>query len=204
MTVCLGFFLVIYMLVLLMLSPLLSDEASKASHMQRGQALRPVVQPIVEKIKHMPHLPGEIVAEDIAGAVKKKLHDFRQKQGMTDASMMEKASAELQNVRKRRHNVLAEDTDAVAEPALVAPGKRTGFIVLGMHRSGTSMLSGLLVTGSGYNVGGPLIGGSFDNEKGFFERIVSALFDSFIEWRPASVRHTHSSLLLFSNLSYPQ
>jgi hypothetical protein len=47
--------------------------------------------------------------------------------------------------------------------------QRGGFIVLGMHRSGTSMLSGLLVTGLGYNVGEPLIGGAFDNEKGFFE-----------------------------------
>ena len=35
-----------------------------------------------------------------------------------------------------------------------------GFIVLGMHRSGTSMLSGLLVKGFGYETGGPLIGAS--------------------------------------------
>lgn len=47
--------------------------------------------------------------------------------------------------------------------------KRDGFVVLGMHRSGTSMLSGLLVSGMGYNVGKPLIGAAFDNEKGFFE-----------------------------------
>ena len=36
--------------------------------------------------------------------------------------------------------------------------KKPGFIVLGMHRSGTSMLSGLLVKGFGYETGGPLIG----------------------------------------------
>ena len=35
--------------------------------------------------------------------------------------------------------------------------KAPGFVVLGMHRSGTSMLSGLLVTGFGYETGGPLI-----------------------------------------------
>lgn len=35
--------------------------------------------------------------------------------------------------------------------------KRPGFIVLGMHRSGTSMLAGLLVEGFGYETGGPLI-----------------------------------------------
>jgi hypothetical protein len=40
-------------------------------------------------------------------------------------------------------------------------GKKTpGFMVLGMHRSGTSMLSGLLVKGFGYETGGPLIGAS--------------------------------------------
>ena len=33
------------------------------------------------------------------------------------------------------------------------------------------MLSGLLVTGMGYKVGGPLIGPAFDNAKGFFERL---------------------------------
>jgi len=49
-------------------------------------------------------------------------------------------------------------------------GKLPGFIVLGMHRSGTSMLSGLLVEGFGYETGGPLIGAHFDNEKGFYER----------------------------------
>eukprot|EP00985_Skeletonema_marinoi_P001657 scaffold668_cov124-Skeletonema_marinoi.AAC.4 len=49
--------------------------------------------------------------------------------------------------------------------------KRPGFIVLGMHRSGTSMLSGLLVEGFGYETGGPLIMPNFDNEKGFYERI---------------------------------
>jgi len=47
--------------------------------------------------------------------------------------------------------------------------QRKGFVVLGMHRSGTSMLSGLLVKGMGYNVGKPLIEPAFDNEKGFFE-----------------------------------
>lgn len=48
---------------------------------------------------------------------------------------------------------------------------RNGVVVLGMHRSGTSMLSGLLSTGLGYSVGGPLLGARFDNEKGFYERV---------------------------------
>jgi len=49
--------------------------------------------------------------------------------------------------------------------------KREGFMVLGMHRSGTSMLAGLMVNGMGYITGGPLIGAASDNEKGFFERV---------------------------------
>lgn len=49
--------------------------------------------------------------------------------------------------------------------------KTRGFMVLGMHRSGTSMLSGLLVEGFGYKPGAPLIAPAFDNEKGFYELI---------------------------------
>ncbi|GFH56377.1 hypothetical protein CTEN210_12853 [Chaetoceros tenuissimus] len=45
----------------------------------------------------------------------------------------------------------------------------SGFVVLGMHRSGTSMISGLLVEGFGYKTGGPLLEPASDNEKGFFE-----------------------------------
>lgn len=61
-----------------------------------------------------------------------------------------------------------------ADPNAVRAGNRgklPGFMILGMHRSGTSMLSGLLVKGFGYETGGPLIGASFDNEKGFYERV---------------------------------
>jgi len=47
--------------------------------------------------------------------------------------------------------------------------ERSGVIVLGMHRSGTSMLSGLLVTGFGYHTGDPLIGANPSNPKGHFE-----------------------------------
>lgn len=52
---------------------------------------------------------------------------------------------------------------------------RPGFVVLGMHRSGTSMLSGLMVMGMGYKVGAPLIGGAYDNPKGFFELVPAVL-----------------------------
>ena len=50
-----------------------------------------------------------------------------------------------------------------------------GIMVLGMHRSGTSMLSGLLVEGFGYKPGAPLIQPAYDNEKGFYELIPAVL-----------------------------
>jgi hypothetical protein len=51
------------------------------------------------------------------------------------------------------------------------PRRRLGVMVLGMHRSGTSMLTGLLVTVAGYTVGGPLLAETIDNPKGYFERV---------------------------------
>lgn len=47
--------------------------------------------------------------------------------------------------------------------------ERDGFMVLGMHRSGTSMLTGLLYMAAGYTFGGKVYTGQA-NQKGFFER----------------------------------
>lgn len=44
-------------------------------------------------------------------------------------------------------------------------GSRPGVIVLGMHRSGTSMLSGILAEGFGSETGGPLLRPNSENEK---------------------------------------
>ena len=64
--------------------------------------------------------------------------------------------------------------------SVVAVVRRGGFMVLGMHRSGTSLLSGLLVRGFGYNIA--TVGKNNitnkkeimpplpENPKGFFER----------------------------------
>lgn len=49
-------------------------------------------------------------------------------------------------------------------------GHRQGVIILGMHRSGTSILGGLM-NKMGLKTGGPLIQAAEDNAKGFFERI---------------------------------
>jgi len=55
--------------------------------------------------------------------------------------------------------------------------QRTGVIVLGMHRSGTSMLTGLLALGTGYATGDNLMPAKRNNPKGFFER-QDALFQN--------------------------
>lgn len=57
--------------------------------------------------------------------------------------------------------------------------RTSGVVVLGMHRSGTSILGGL-VNKMGLNVGGPLIQPGTDNEKGFFERIDAVLQNDYM------------------------
>ena len=55
---------------------------------------------------------------------------------------------------------------------------RPGVIILGMHRSGTSLLSGLIVK-VGFETGGPLVPAILkDNDKGYFERIGNDLFQT--------------------------
>ena len=54
-----------------------------------------------------------------------------------------------------------------------------GVIILGMHRSGTSLLGGLM-NAMGLNVGSPLIPAGSDNSKGFFERIDVVLQNDYI------------------------
>lgn len=54
-----------------------------------------------------------------------------------------------------------------------------GVIILGMHRSGTSVLGGLM-NKMGLKVGGPLIQPGKDNEKGFFERIDVVLQNDYM------------------------
>mmetsp|Transcript_12263 Transcript_12263/g.14053 ORF Transcript_12263/g.14053 Transcript_12263/m.14053 type:complete len:390 (-) Transcript_12263:103-1272(-) len=106
-----------------------------------------------------------------ASKLRSQFRQWRQGSGVTDQSLLREAAAEFAVLRKSQH--LARENVALKMKAKENEfGPRTpGVIVLAMHRSGTSMLSGLLVNGIGYNVGGPLIGAAFDNEKGFFERL---------------------------------
>jgi len=164
---CLIVFVVLYSCLLLFLSPLLTEKAPETNSLSTGSVLKPVVAPWMDKIKNIPHAPK--LADEVVGFVKDRIQLARQRKNITDDVLMEKAIAQLNRLRRNRDSTnripfFQQDNEE-------AVGRR-GIVVLGMHRSGTSMLSGLLVNGFGYNVGGPLIGSSFDNEKGFFERIV--------------------------------
>lgn len=59
------------------------------------------------------------------------------------------------------------------------PAIRPGVVILGMHRSGTSIVGGLL-NQMGLNVGGPLIRAAEDNAKGFFERVDVVLQNDYL------------------------
>lgn len=60
----------------------------------------------------------------------------------------------------------------VVPASIPRPPPAPGAVVLGMHRSGTSVLCGLLVTGLGYSVGRPnkLLDTKPENPLGYFER----------------------------------
>lgn len=171
-SVCLSIFLFIYVLVLLCASPLLQQEAPTDTHMAHGQVLKPVVSRLGKNIKFLPNAV-------IPGSLKIQLEKFRRKEGVMDSHLIDKAEQELTLLRKARQDSKASALhveEALSDAGVnIQAGKRTGVFVLGMHRSGTSMLSGLLVTGLGYEVGSPLIGSKFDNKKGFFELIDAVL-----------------------------
>ena len=174
-TGCLVYFFLCYALVLYCLWPLLnSNPVIIPDENARDYVHNPHLPPSLTEA----HIPGQDKFKRMTGAVKKKLRQVRQRRGITDEELLLQAAKEFDMTRKERDNLQqggnlkVKDTtpNPVADEAIK---KRNGFMVLGMHRSGTSMLSGLLVSGCGYNVGksNELIGASFDNEKGFFERV---------------------------------
>ena len=203
-TATLAVFLGVYALLLLVLSPLLRQAAPSTTPTHRGEVLRPVVHDAMEHVKHhIPKVPGEMIAEGV-GALRRKISDLRKESDVTDSSLMQRAAADFDLFRKKRESVASAavaDSTAVIEPMKDTTGSRPGVMILGMHRSGTSMLAGLMVTGQGYNVGGPLIGGAFDNEKGFFELVDAVLQnDEFMNlqriWWSAGVKDYNPKVAL--------
>jgi len=165
-TICLGLFVSCYMLMLIVLWPLL--EASTPDSMP-DETARDYIHHmhVPPSLQENVHVPGKEKLGEVTHSIRKKLSNFRQGRGVTDANLLDQAVAEYESKQKESEPI-AKRTDG---NAVVAGNHRNGFMILGMHRSGTSMLGGLLNKGAGYAVGGPLIRSNFDNEKGFFERI---------------------------------
>ncbi|CAB9512836.1 Glycosyl transferase [Seminavis robusta] len=188
-TICSGCFLLVYLLLLVGLMPLLTSDDPNSNAI-----------PVKDNSRH--HLVLNDVEKQVIGGMgkhlKDKLQSFREFRGFTDRHLKDAAMKEFQGLRNRKKQQQQQQQqqqqnapNQVMDP--VPPGRSPGFFVLGMHRSGTSMMSGLLVQGSGYNVGGPLIGAHFDNQKGFFERIDAVLQnDEFLKsqrmWWSSGVR----------------
>jgi hypothetical protein len=173
-TLCLCVFLLVYALVLLCASPLLQQAAPTDTNLERGA----VLQPMVENFKNLPKQMPVMAAK-----LKDQLHNLRQRNGIADSNLIQQAQHAMEQLRQGRKGAVPAaagsaaaaaggNKDAVVEKQA---GDRRGVVVLGMHRSGTSLLSGLLVNSLGYNVGGPLIGSASDNEKGFFELLDAVL-----------------------------
>lgn len=192
-TICIGLFLMIYIIVLGIFAPLLQQQSPQETIVQHGQVLRPVLDQMNDggSSSRLSNVFKHIIDNE-AKLLKKQIDTFRNANGISDQSLMDEANKELLLLRKKRTTYSSSQSDArrvdtsvqqqQKEQPILPKGsnydktkQRYGFIVLGMHRSGTSMLSGLLVNGMGYNVGGPLIGSAFDNEKGFFELIDAVL-----------------------------
>ena len=72
--------------------------------------------------------------------------------------------------------------------------QKPGFMVLGMHRSGTSMLSGLLVKGFGYETGGPLIGAAVSFNVVFIVVVVVVLSPLSMYMVQLSTHTKHTAL----------
>jgi hypothetical protein len=186
-TVCLGLFVACYALVLLTLWPLLnaSTPESMPNESARDYIHHMHVPPSLKEA-HIPGLPNlsQDKLGEMASGLRKRLQQFRQGRGVTDGNLLDQAMVEFES-KKKDEEEQSDKRKALLEGGGVGDNEKpdaninipvagnhhNGFIVLGMHRSGTSMLAGLLHTSAGYTVGGPLIGSAFDNEKGFFERI---------------------------------
>lgn len=167
---CLASFFLCYALVLLCLWPLLIAQPENIPDETPQEYIHNLHVPVSLKEAHV---PGQEKLGKVAGEIKKRVNQLRQGRGVTDSQLLEQTKREF-DIRRNEHQDREKGVES--ENAIVghAPdNQRSGFMVVGMHRSGTSMLSGLLVSGCGYEVGKnrELIGASFDNEKGFFERV---------------------------------
>lgn len=92
---------------------------------------------------------------------------------------------ELRISRQKKPKLLESEKNTnlqivnVPQVAIGRQSVRHGVIILGMHRSGTSLVGGL-INKMGLKTGGPLIEAAEDNAKGFFERIDVVLQNDYL------------------------
>lgn len=180
-TACLGCFLTIYALTMVCILPMLHFEPAAIPLGPLEGVNFPLPQESQERLK------------EAAAKLRAKFRKLRMGSGVSDETLLSEAVAEFEILKAKKHAAVAAAAIKMEPKKLAVKADTPGVIVLGMHRSGTSMLSGLLVNGIGYKVGGPLIGAAFDNAKGFFERIDVVLQnDEFMQsqriWWAAGVR----------------
>ncbi len=99
---------------------------------------------------------------------------------VADASLLHAKESEIAKLTEELEKLRMDEAKKAAQIVVVpskaadlppsSGGFRPGLLILGMHRSGTSIVGGL-VNKMGLKTGGPLIQAAEDNEKGFFERI---------------------------------
>jgi hypothetical protein len=129
-------FLLVYTLVLLCASPLLQQAAPTDTNLERGAVLQPMVE-------HLKNLPKQMPA--MAAKLKEQLHSMRQRNGMADSNLIQQAQHAMELLRQDRKKSAVASAVAAADAVVVKEaGDRKGFVVLGMHRSGTSLASGIL------------------------------------------------------------
>ena len=181
-TICLGIFVFVYAISMMFFQPALKDEAKA----QRIKAARDKL------VKRKQALVGHVRSEGHAWKEEfkqMKNHVHIRKKEAVEQNLMDGAYEQLLKQKKKEERLKKQ-----TKPT-------TGFMVLGMHRSGTSMLSGLLVEGFGYTVGEPVIPPSFDNEKGFFELIPAVLANDYfmyeqnVNWAANVIKYDHERAL---------
>jgi hypothetical protein len=192
----------VYVITLITLSPTLHDDSQIQKFAHAKDRFMEKEHQIIGKVKNkFHHLRNERIgtqkkesadAVEPWGAFRKKVRDRYEQQMDNDKNNHVKIIAAAE-----KHEINVGDVSKLNLPFMDATKNKptNGFVVLGMHRSGTSMLSGLLVEGFGYEAGEPLIGAAFDNEKGFFELIPAVLQnDEFLQeqqmhWASFNLEH---------------
>ena len=162
---CLALFVLVYFLTMMYFQPMLRDE-------EKVKRFKSAKDSLVGKVKEEGHAWKEEI-ERVRGPGREKVEE----------KLLDKAWTDF--LKEKKDHKGGKPGGTRAKPGTSAGQRKddsgnndkptTGFMVLGMHRSGTSMLAGLLVDGFGYKTGGPVIQPAFDNEKGFFELIPAVL-----------------------------